>query len=359
MIAPAMKIADWTQFQNDNGIIDIFGRIQGTIRFGLNWYDQMQAQKSVIRIFNKILDSRYVLLRNINLPGTNIQFPLILFGPSGIFIINTIHDHGVFRVRGAEWASASGTSFVPANVNQVQKTIKLARILQIYLKNAGFPNLEIEPVLMSTNPGLHIESIHPAVRVVMSDAIENFATSVNQNLPAFNNTKIEELVTVILKGSNQPDDTDNVIDDSENPFINFDPSTLLMKENDSEATSSSSTQANTIQENFVDENLSKLFYEPYTSELDDPFNLVQSPSENTSNEVETNEFDETTLPKNQVDSNLNEFVFSGTQNKEKQVHHTPKQSGFLGMTKKQKLILGSILVIWLLVIAGFFIYINS
>jgi hypothetical protein len=37
-----------------------------------------------------------------------------------------------------------------------------------------------EPILLTTSPGAHVDTVRPLVRVVMSDALERFAVSINQ-----------------------------------------------------------------------------------------------------------------------------------------------------------------------------------
>ena len=58
---------------------------------------------------------------------------------------------------------------------------RLARALQVYLDRQGvsLPG-PVEPVLMSANPAMNVDSLRPMVRVVLSDAIRQFAGSLLQ-----------------------------------------------------------------------------------------------------------------------------------------------------------------------------------
>jgi hypothetical protein len=90
---------------------------------------------------------------------------------------------------------------VAAGINQLQRTVKLGRVLQIYLDRAGYKgSLIVEPILMASDPGMHIESVRPAARIVMSDALERFAISMNQARPILNTETIAVLAKVIVKG---------------------------------------------------------------------------------------------------------------------------------------------------------------
>ena len=196
-----MKIADRTPFRTENGTIDYMGRAQGTLKYGLSWYARLQAQEVVIAVLEKVLGANFVLLRNVTLPDTDIDLPLVLLGPPGIYLINVTHERGVYRARDDEWGTISGEKFVPAGINQLQRTVKLGKVLQVYLDRAGFKGeVIIDPILMAADPGMHIESVRPAARIVMSDALERFAISINQARPILSVEKIARIAQTIVNG---------------------------------------------------------------------------------------------------------------------------------------------------------------
>jgi hypothetical protein len=197
-----MKIADRTPFRSESGEIDILGRAQGTLKYGLSWYSRLQAQDIVIAVFSKVLGPNYVLLRNVTLPNTDIDLPLVLIGPPGIYLINVLHENGVYKARDEEWGKVSGEKFVPAGINQVQRTIKFGRVLQIYLDREGYKGtLVVDPILMAADPGMHIESVRPALRIVMSDALERFAISMNQARSILSFDAIKTIAQLIVNGA--------------------------------------------------------------------------------------------------------------------------------------------------------------
>ena len=196
-----MKILDKTPYRTETGEIDILGRVQGTLTHGLNWYARLQAQDVVIAILEKVLGEKYVLVRNVTLPDTEIEIPLVLVGPQGVFLINVMHERGVYRAKDDEWGTVRGEKFVPAAINQVKRTLKLGRVVQVYLERAGFKDLlVVDSILMSADPGTHIESTRPAVRIIMSDALERFAISINQGRAILSAEAIYGIVKTILTG---------------------------------------------------------------------------------------------------------------------------------------------------------------
>lgn len=196
-----MQIIDKTPYRAENGEIDILGRIQGTLKYGMSWFSNINAQNVVIAIIEKQLDANYALLRNVTLPNTEITLPLVLIGPPGIYLINVAHERGVFMARDDQWGTMIGDRFVPARVNQISRTQTFGRVLQLYLDRQNFKGQAVvEAVLMAADPGMQIESTRPVVRVVMSDALERFAASLNQARPTLNSPLAHDIAHAILVG---------------------------------------------------------------------------------------------------------------------------------------------------------------
>jgi hypothetical protein len=76
---------------------------------------------------------------------------------------------------------------------------RLARALQKFLDHQGvsLPG-QVEAVLIATSPAMHIESLRPAVRVVMSDGIKQFASSLLQARPIFKSEVVFDLAERIV-----------------------------------------------------------------------------------------------------------------------------------------------------------------
>jgi hypothetical protein len=56
----------------------------------------------------------------------------------------------------------------------------MAAAVRAFIERQGVPlPVSIEPILIAANPGLHIESAKPAVKVMMIDGIKPFATSLS------------------------------------------------------------------------------------------------------------------------------------------------------------------------------------
>lgn len=203
-----MKIIDKTPYRAEDGQISFIDRIQATLKFGLSWYDRIQAQEKVIPVLEKQLGRNFILMRNATLGGTDVELPLILIGPPGIFLVNVIVEKGVYRAKGEEWGTIAGDQFVSAKVNQILRTSRMGQVLQVFLDRAGLKGMvAVESILMSADPGTHIESVRPIVRVVMSDALERFAASLAQARGIFSPEMTAAIAQVIITGKpiRQPD----------------------------------------------------------------------------------------------------------------------------------------------------------
>ena len=179
-----MKVYDKTPLLDPQGNINPIARIQGTLKYGLSWSSELEAQVAVIAQLDRLLDKGFVLIRNFTLPDSDIVIPMILIGPGSLSVIFATPLKGDFEAKGNEWNSVKNGIAVPASRNLIDLLIKYTRVFQRYLQlnKINIP-VPIEPVLIATNPGANIESVRPAVRVVRSDAIKQFASSVNQASP--------------------------------------------------------------------------------------------------------------------------------------------------------------------------------
>jgi hypothetical protein len=195
-----MKIIDKTPLQDANGNISVFARVQGTLKYGLNWFAELEAQKIVIAQLDRSLEKGFVLIRNFTLPNSEIVIPIILIGAGGIWVIYVTKDKGSFEAKGDQWniVNADGKA-LPASINFIDRVSKQAIVFQKYLKiqKVEMPN-PLEAVLIAADPGAQIESVRPIARVVRSDAIKQFASSLLQARPVWRTDFIHEIAERIL-----------------------------------------------------------------------------------------------------------------------------------------------------------------
>ncbi|MBI5297683.1 MAG: NERD domain-containing protein [Chloroflexi bacterium] len=189
-----MRIIDKTPFQNEKGEIDLIGRAQATLKYGPSWYPEQSAQKAVIAQLDRLFEKGYVLIRNFNLPGSEVIVPMILLTPSGVFVIYVTHLKGFYEAKGDQWNKIDQGRAAPAQRNLISITERLARATQKYfeIQQIAIPG-RVEPVLMAAEPGLNMESLRPIIRVVKSDAIAQFASTVLQTRSILRNEQVYDL----------------------------------------------------------------------------------------------------------------------------------------------------------------------
>jgi hypothetical protein len=202
-----MKVIDKTPLQDQQGNISVVSRVQGTLKYGMNWFAELEAQKSVIAQLDRLLDKGFVLIRNFTLPGSDIVIPIILIGPGSLSIIFVTPAKGHFEAKGTEWNMVNNGVSTPASRNLIDRLGKLSRAFQKYLQiqKINIP-MQAEPVLIASDPGANIESVRPAVRVVRSDAIKQFASSLNQASPVLRAEQVLVSADLILEP--QPSSTE-------------------------------------------------------------------------------------------------------------------------------------------------------
>jgi hypothetical protein len=194
-----MKLIDQTPLQNEQGEIGLIQRLQGTLKYGFEWYPEQEAQKVVIAHLTRVLGKGYTAIRNQTLGASGIIVPLSLVGPAGIYAIHITNLRGTYQAKGDSWGQVFGINFQPARVNLLTRTRLLARALQAFIERQGVKLPKpVEPVILAANPGLQIESMQPIVRVVMVDALERWGASLETAAPIFTLETAYELADRIV-----------------------------------------------------------------------------------------------------------------------------------------------------------------
>jgi hypothetical protein len=194
-----MKVIDKTPYQNEKGQISLFQRLQGTLEHGLNWYSELDAQKIVITQLDSVLEKGFTLIRNLTLQNSQIVEPLILIGAPGVYVIRVTPLSGFYEAKGDQWSVTKNGHSFPEPINLMSQTARLARALQVFIERQGIilPG-PVEAVLMATSPGMHIDSLRPVVRVVLSDGVKQFAASLLQARPILKSELVYDLADRII-----------------------------------------------------------------------------------------------------------------------------------------------------------------
>jgi hypothetical protein len=195
-----MKIIDKTPLVNEKGELGIPQRLQGMLQFGFGWPVELQTQKTIISYFDRQLEKGYTLIRNYMLGKSGIMVPIILLGPTGIYVIQIANLRGRYEIKGDAWNVESGEGYKPAPVNLIQQTMRMARAVKVFIERQGTKiPVEIEPVLIAGDPGLHIESVRPAIKVMMIDGIKSFVSNLATGQPVISSESVYELTERIVE----------------------------------------------------------------------------------------------------------------------------------------------------------------
>jgi len=194
-----MKLIDQTPLQDENGQINIVQRVQGTSKYGFDWYPEVEPQKSVLAHLSRVLGKGFTVIRNQTLGASGITIPLALVGPAGIYAVHVTNLHGTYQAKGDAWGQMFGMNYRPGRVNLIKRTQLFARALQAFIERQGV-NLPkpVEPVILAANPDFHIESMQPAIRIILVDALERWAASVENAAPIFTLETAHELADRIV-----------------------------------------------------------------------------------------------------------------------------------------------------------------
>jgi hypothetical protein len=137
------------------------------------------AEDAILIRFLKGLDNRFVMLHNLQLEKIGPPFPPILVGPTGLVVLNISSEKGFFKVKEDSWWKMDKTThrFNPGRPNLIKQSQDYAKKLATILDVHGKSHPEIVPVLIFANPGVHIETTNPALRIVLMDGVDSLITT--------------------------------------------------------------------------------------------------------------------------------------------------------------------------------------
>lgn len=201
-----MKLIENPLFDSKSRLPAQLNRIVRSFRFGSTVSNDMQAQEEIIVSLQIGLDHRYVMLRNVSLEGHQVPVPLVLVGPPGVHVMYASGTPGVFRAKGDTWEKMDDNRkrFQPALPNIIARASIMARTVEEYLTSRDH-QVDVEPVLVFSDPGTHVEMIRPAMRIVLADALGRFAASLAQGRTTLDQEDIEAVVNLLTEAQAETD----------------------------------------------------------------------------------------------------------------------------------------------------------
>lgn len=247
-----MKEINRSQWVQDNGSVSWIKRIQGTLQFGRAWMNEIQAMQQVVTRLKRVLGNTFVLIRGLTLPGLELEIPGVLIGPPGMYVLYASPIHGVLRINETRFSRMDTTTrqFRDVRPNLVRRTHLMARVVEHYFQQRGIQIPVLEAVLVFTDPGVHVDTARPAVRVVQIDVLERFAARLAQGRRRLSPEDINYLTQMLLHPEKQADrqleapSQETAWEDAENVPLGFDePVSRPREEPTLEAAPSQSTAA--------------------------------------------------------------------------------------------------------------------
>jgi hypothetical protein len=196
-----MDVIEQSKFVDDEGKISLTKRLSATLDYGFNWYGRMEAQNAVTQRLERALQKQNILLRNVPIPGVEESEPyMILIGPQGIRVLMAFPTLGVFRANEREWLKLDqrSRSFIRAKPNLITLALNFQKQVTRLLEIQSFRAPVAESVLFFTHPRTLIDGTRPACRIVSADAIEYFASNLEQLPAVINSQQMHTLVDAIL-----------------------------------------------------------------------------------------------------------------------------------------------------------------
>lgn len=164
-----------------------------------------RAYETAIKILDRMLDSQYILLTGLSLPGLEVPIPMVLIGPPGVWVIYATSIKGVFKAIEDTWEVMDDRfhRYRLAKPNLLKRTKHMTEVVSELLTARELNAVSIEAAVFLTDPGVHIDTARPIVRVVLIDALERFAANLLQSRAVLDKEAVHR-ISRALAGEEHP-----------------------------------------------------------------------------------------------------------------------------------------------------------
>ena len=176
-------------------------RKAATKALGPDWLDKLQAEDSVIEVFNENLDDDYHLIVNVLLLEGGPDADLLLIGPNGVWAAELVHGGGEFKAEGDQWLvhNPQSNEYEPAKSNPVAAVKDNAGAIYEYLHSKELSVPWVNPLIILTDPTLNVFSEGSAISIVKKEDVYQFVTQDVRDLEAIMDETDVQLVVSTFK----------------------------------------------------------------------------------------------------------------------------------------------------------------
>lgn len=193
-----MRIIDLSTHIISNSRLDVSGAL-GKVFKRADSASDPEAEKAVIETLERLLDNQYVMLRSVPLDDPEVPIPLVLVGPPGVRMLSASSIKGVFRAKEDAWEEMDDHTqhYKISRPNLLVRGQMMGRAVDTYLAARNFDLAPAEAVLIFTDPGIHVDTIRPIIRVVQADALDRFGAGMAQSPAFLDKETIQRIVNVL------------------------------------------------------------------------------------------------------------------------------------------------------------------
>jgi hypothetical protein len=193
-----MKTIDLSTLRDANGKIPFATLLKKTLTEGQGWQSELDAQDQVMLRLEKTLGNDFTLIREVKIPGLDTPIPMVLVGPSGIFVLYASAVKGSFRARGDAWLKLDNSGNMHAShPNLPTRTRLYSEAVRKFLTQNNLPITDIEPVLLFSQPEAFVENIKAPIRMVMCDGLESYGGSLRMLNPIYSPEERAEIIRLL------------------------------------------------------------------------------------------------------------------------------------------------------------------
>ncbi len=192
-----MKVIHRSEFRNALGYISIGNMLRATTTRGSQWQRELAGEDRVAEALGKLLDDRFILIRNVVLPGDKYDLDMVLVGPTGVWEFEVVHFTGLVNTENGWmcWDFTQG-SVRPIPRELSERTQGKATLLANYLSAQGLA-VDVNQATILSTPGAPREFTIPGLQVVFVEDLRGFIQTALELLKPATSVAVEQIVAKV------------------------------------------------------------------------------------------------------------------------------------------------------------------
>ena len=210
---PLMKIIHRSEFRDKAGFVSFGRAVRATVQRGGQWERERKGEDRVSAALSQLLDDKYVLIRNLVLPGEKYDLDMILVGPAGVWEFEILHFTALVNTENG-WMcwdfNQNGVRPIPREIGE--RAQAKAASLANFLAQQGL-TVEVNQAVILSTVGAPRDFSIGAMQLIFVEELKGFIQTALELLRPAAPVPVDQVVNLLggIQGKEAPPEIPDLV----------------------------------------------------------------------------------------------------------------------------------------------------